>query len=494
VAVRQANTNLSHILAWRKGYAPWAGDGWDLQPSRFSFVNTNRKGKAMQWTIQETEEIQTLLEKKSWGKLRAIIIEMPVPDASDLLLTLPKQDRVVLFRLMPREQAGDVFAYLERSDRDNLLEALTDEETRNLLAELSPDERTELFEEMPGEVTQKLLNLLNKEDLKETRLLLGYPEESVGRLMTPDYVAVRSHWTVERVLKHIRKQAEHSETLSTIYVVDDHWKLTDALTLETFVLAEPEQIVEDLMDYQFEFLSAFEDRERAVEVLQRYDVSVLPVVDSAGVLVGIVTFDDVIDVAAEEATEDFHKFAAVTPLQESYLQTNLFEIFRKRIVWLVVLVFMNVFSGAAIASFEETIAVAVALVFFMPLIMGSGGNAGAQASTLVIRALSLGDVKISDWARLLFKDIAVSLLLGIAMGLAVSTLGFIRGGPQVGLTVALTMVCVVLVGSSIGTLLPLALSKLGLDPAAASAPLITSIADISGVIIYFSIANMILGL
>ncbi len=448
----------------------------------------------MQWTIEETEEIQALLENKKWGTLRALINDMPVPDASDLLLTLSKQDRVVLFRLMTREQAGDVFAYLERSDRDNLLDALTDEETRHLLAELSPDERTELFEEMPGEVTQKLLNLLNKEDLKETRLLLGYPEESAGRLMTPDYVAVRSHWSVERVLKHIRKQAEHSETLSTIYVVDDHWKLTDALTLETFVLAEPEQIVEDLMDYQFEFLSAFEDRERAVEVMQRYDVSVLPVVDSAGVLVGIVTFDDVIDVAEEEATEDFHKFAAVSPLEEGYLQTSFLQIFRKRIVWLVALVFMNIFSGAAISHYEDTIAVAVTLVFFMPLLMGSGGNAGAQASTLVIRAISLGEVKLSDWARLLFKDIAASLLLGLCMGLAVALLGLFRGGPQIGLTVALTMICVVLVGSSIGTLLPLLLNKLKLDPAAASAPLITSLADISGVIIYFSIANLVLGL
>jgi magnesium transporter len=448
----------------------------------------------MLWTPQETIKFQDLLKQKDWTTLQKLVTEMPVPDVSDLLLTLPKQDQVVLFRLISREQAGDVFAYLERPDRDNLLDALTDEETRHLLAELSPDERTDLFEEMPGEVTQKLLNLLSKEDLKQTRFLLGYPEESAGRLMTPRYVAVRSHWTVEHVFKHIRKKAADSETVSTIYVVDDRWKLLDALDLNVFVLAEPAQVVEELMDNQYQFVSAFEDRERTVEVMQRYDLNVLPVVDSQGTLVGIVTFDDVIDVAEEEATEDFHKAAAITPLQQGYLQTGVFELVRKRIIWLVALVFMNIFSGAALASFEDTIATAIALVFFLPLVIDSSGNAGSQAATLVIRAMALKDVHLSDWRRLLFKDIGVSLMLGIAMGLAVSIIGIVRGGPEVGLAVALTMVVVVMVGSTIGTILPLILSRLRLDPATASAPLITSLADISGVIIYFSIANMILGL
>lgn len=448
----------------------------------------------MLWTPQETQKIQDLLKKKDWKNLRDLVAAMPVPDVSDLLLTLPKTDQVVLFRLMPHAQASDVFAYLDRSNRDKLLLALSEDETRQLLAELSLDDLTDILEEMPGAATQKLLNLLSKEDLKQIRFLLGYPEESVGRLMTPDYVAVRQDWTVERVLKHIRKKAASSETVSTIYIVDDHWKLIDALTLESFVLAEPEQTVENLMDYQFEFLSAFEDRERAVEVMQRYDVSVLPVVDSSRVLVGIITFDDVIDVAEEEATEDFHKVAAITPLHHGYLQTGLFELIQKRIVWLIALVFMNIFSGAAIASFEDTIAAAIALVFFLPLIIDSGGNAGSQAATLVIRSLALKDVKLSDWGRLLIKDIGVSLILGITMGLAVSIIGIIRGGPEVGLAVALTMVCVVMIGSTIGTLLPLILSRFGIDPATASAPLITSLADITGVIIYFSIAKMILGI
>lgn len=448
----------------------------------------------MKWNDPQIRRIGELLEQKDWFTLRQKLAELPTADLSDLLMAFPKPDRVVLFRLLPHSEASEVFAYLSKHDRDDLLLALTEEETRRLLAELSPDDRTGILEEMPGEATQKLLNLLSEEDLKQTRTLLGYPPESVGRLMTPRYVAVRPQWTVARAFQHFREKAPSSETISTIYVVDDNWKLLDALDLTVFVLADPDQTVEELMDYQYQVLSAFDDRERAVELMRRYDLSVLPVVDSRGTLVGIVTFDDVIDVAEEEATEDFHKSAAVSPLREGYLQTGFFDIFRRRITWLITLVFVNIFSGAAIAQFEDTISAAIALVFFLPLIIDSSGNAGSQAATLVIRALALKDINLSDWSRLLLKDIGVSLLLGIVMGLAVSVIGIVRGGPEVGLAVALTMVCVVMVGSTIGTLLPLLLSRIGVDPATASAPLITSLADITGVIIYFSIASRILNI
>lgn len=438
--------------------------------------------------------LQSLLQQKKLVELRKELGVTPLPDISDLLLTLPKTERVLLFRLLPRPLSSEVFSYLESRDQDALLNDLSDEETRQLLAELSPDDRTQLFEELPGRVTQKLLNFLNREDLAETRFLLGYPKESVGRLMTPDYVAVRPHWTISQALNHIRKQARQSETLDVIYIVDSSWKLIDALDLKAFVLAEPAQTVESLMDQRFQYLSAFDDREQAVQLMQRYDISVLPVVDSSGVLVGIVTFDDVLDVAQEEATEDFHKGAAVEPLKQGYLETGLFELFRKRITWLLALIVMNIFSGAAIARFEDTIAAAVTLVFFLPVLIASAGNAGAQAATLTIRALSLGEVKLNDWTRLFFRDIAVAFCLGIVMGIVVWGLGIYRGGFYVGLSVALSMICVVLVGSIIGSLLPFALSRFHLDPATASAPLVTSLADISGVIIYFSIAQQLLNL
>jgi magnesium transporter len=439
-------------------------------------------------------DVRALLERQDWPALRATLRQMPAPELADLLRNMDSAQRAVLFRLLPRPLSTAVFAELETPDQNALLTDLTDEETRQLLAAMAPDDRTELLEELPGEATQKLLNLLGAEDLREARWLLGYPEDSVGRLMTPKYVAVRPEWSVARALEQVRTHGAASETLDVIYVVDRNWKLLDELDLRRFLLARPEQTVEELMDYTFASLPAAADREEAVQVMRRYDLSVLPIVDSDGVLVGIVTVDDVLDVAEEEATEDFHRVAAVAPLRQSYLETGLLELFRKRVGWLLALVFMNIFSGAAIASFEDTIAQAVALVFFLPLLIDSGGNAGSQAATLMIRALAVGDVRLNDWTRLLLKEIGVASALGITMGFAVSSIGILRGGQAVGLAVALTMFCVVVVGSMIGTVLPFLLSRFRLDPATASAPLITSLADISGVILYFSIARWVLGL
>jgi magnesium transporter len=443
------------------------------------------------------EELQVVgvrqaIERKDWRSVREAIKEWHEADIVDLMLSLEPNDRVVLFRLLTRDASGIVFSLLELEQQNELLSELTREETRQLLANLSPDDRTQLFEELPGQVTQKLLNFLSPGDLKETRQLLGYPEESVGRLMTPDYIAVRPEWTIQRALEHVRGRGRDSETVDVLYVVDSSWKLLDALDLRRFILSDPNRTVADIMDTSFVALSAFDDREIAVQAMQRYDLPALPVVDSSGVLVGIVTFDDVMDVAEAETTEDFHKTAAVAPIRGSYRNAPLFSLYRKRIGWLVVLVFANIFSGAAIATFEDTIAAAVALVFFLPLLIDSSGNAGSQAATLMVRALAMGDVKVSDWAALLGKELLVAAALGVTMALAVSGIGVIRGGPEVGLVVAMTMLLVVMVGSVIGTVLPFLLSKLGLDPATASAPLITSLSDISGVLIYFSLATWIL--
>jgi magnesium transporter len=244
---------------------------------------------------------------------------------------------------LPRAVSSEVFAHLNADDQNDLLAQLTSEETRHLLAGLSPDDRTQLLEELPGQVTQKLLTLLGPEDLREARQLLGYPEESVGRLMTPDYVAVRPEWTIARALEHIRSRGPDSETINMVYVTDEHWRFRDALELRRFILADPQQTVAEIMDYAYVVLSAFDDREKAVQALRRYDLPALPVVDSGGVLLGIVTFDDLIDVADKEATEDFHKGAAVAPLRGKYLETRIIELVQKRAPWLLALVFVNIF-------------------------------------------------------------------------------------------------------------------------------------------------------
>lgn len=439
-----------------------------------------------------TNNIEVLLKSKRWMELREMLASWPPAEIADLLMNLDNIDRALLFRSLPRSVSSEVFAYMETEDQNSLLADLTAEETRHLLANLSPDDRTQLFEELPGQATQKLLNFLSPEDLREARQLLGYPEESVGRLMTPDYVAVRPEWTIQHALEHIRSRGRNSETINVIYVTDANWRFLDALDLRHFILADPDQRVADIMDHSYVRLSAFDDREKAVQVMQRYDLPVLPVVDSDGILVGIVTFDDVFDVAEEEVTEDFHKTAAVAPLRGSYSDARILELYRKRIGWLLALVFVNIFSGGAIAAFEDTLAAAIALVFFLPLLIDSSGNAGSQAATLMVRALAMGDVHLKDWARILGKEVLVSVLLGVTMGAAVSLIAIWRGGPDVSLVVTLSMVLVVVVGSTIGTVLPFVLSQLKFDPATASAPLITSLADISGVLIYFSLATWLL--
>ncbi|WP_298401800.1 magnesium transporter [uncultured Chloroflexus sp.] len=440
------------------------------------------------------DEVQALIAEQRWLDLREQLSRWPAPEIADLLLELSAAERMLVFRVLPRSLAGEVFSYLEHDDQYELLTSLSLDETRLLLANLSPDDRTQLFEELPGQVTQKLLNLLSPEDLREARQLLGYPEESVGRLMTPDYVAVRPNWTIARALEHIRLRGRDSETIDIIYVTDEQWRLLDAIELHRFILAEPTQTVRSLMDESYVALSAFDDRERAVEALRRYSLPALPVVDSDGVLVGIVTFDDLIDVAEEEVTEDFHRSAAVEPLRGNYLEIPVIELVQKRVPWLVGLVFVNVFSGAVIAAYEETIAAVIALVFFLPLLIDSAGNAGSQSATLTVRAFATGDIEEGDWWRLLTKELLVAVLLGGAMAIAVGLLGVIRVGWEVAGIVSLTMLVVVLMGSLVGLSLPFILRRLGFDPAAASGPLVTSLADIGGVLIYFSIATWLLGL
>ena len=441
---------------------------------------------------EQINDVHVLIEKRDWPAVRAAVNKLPEAEIAELLFELDTTDRMVLFRLLPRDISAEVFAQLEYDDANTLLDELTSEETRRLLAELSPDDRTQLFEELPGQVTQRLLNLLNPQDLAETRKLLGYPPESVGRLMTPDYIAVRPEWTIGKVLQHVRAKGHDSETVNVLYVTDAKWKLLDALDLRRFILADPDATVDQIMDYTFIALQATEDREEAVRTMERYDLAVVPVMDTAGVLVGIVTFDDVLDVAQEEATEDFHKAAAVTPLRGSYRDATFRALYNKRVGWLVILVFVNILSGAVIHYFEDTITANVALVFFLPLLIASSGNAGSQTSTLMVRALAMGDVELGDWGRLLGKEIVVALALGLSMAGAVAIIGVVRGGPMIGLVVALTMITVVIVGSIIGTGMPFLLSRFNYDPATASTPLITSLADISGVLIYFAIASALL--
>jgi len=441
------------------------------------------------------QDFQTLIQNKQWKSLRKLLIELEPIDIAELIEELDNEEDVILFRLLPNELAKNTFQHLEHDSQEQIIEGLAQYAYKlsNLLNDLDPDDRTAFFEELPGEVSHRLIQLLSPEARKITLKLLGYPEDSIGRLMTPNFVAVRPDFTVAQTLEHVRQYGQDSETLNVIYVVNEAWKLIDDIRIREIILANPEQKIGDLIDNRFVALSAFDDQEMAIRVFQDQDRVALPVVDTTGMLLGIVTIDDMMDVAEEETTEDFHKFGSFQDAVVNPLKARVGYLYRMRIFWLTLLVFMNVFSGAAIAHFESAITALVSLLFFLPLLIASSGNAGAQSATLMIRALAIGDVEIKDWLRLLGKEFFVSLLLGLTMAVGAALIASFRA-PQIIFVVAVTMVLTVITGSLIGLLLPFIFTRLRLDPATASAPLITSLADISGVLIYFSVATWILGL
>lgn len=445
--------------------------------------------------IHDAKELLKLIKQKEWKALRNAIHEYDTIEIVDIIERSNEFESIVLFRFLGREQSKDVFQELSFDKQEEIIEGLAQHASKvaDLLNDMEPDDRTAFLEELQGNITQRLMQLLSPENRETAKKLLGYPEDSIGRLMTPEYVAVKPHFTVRQTIDHIRQFGHDSETLNVIYVVDNNWKLIDDIRMREIILASPDQKVEELIDRKFVSLSAFDDQETAVAVFKDHNRVALPVVDTDGVLLGILTVDDVFDIAEEEDTEDFHKFGAVTDAIVSPLQATVGHLYKKRIFWLTALVFVNVFSGAVIASFENVLESMISLVFFLPLLIDSGGNAGSQSATLMIRAMAMGDVQPKDWIKLLGKELLVSLLLGITMAFGVSMVASFRA-PEIILVLAITMTLVVVVGSVVGMLLPFIFTKLKIDPATASAPLITSISDITGVFIYFTVASKILGL
>lgn len=322
----------------------------------------------------------------------------------------------------------------------------------------------------------------------------SFKKETTGILMNRHFIAIPVDYTADQAVQHVRNNVENKTNIHYLYIVNDEKQLQGVLSLREVLAAPAEVPVQAIMQKKVVSFPTDLDQEKAAQIFQDEDFVTVPVVNSQHRLVGVVHVEDILDVMEQEATEDFHKMAPVATLHENLIEAKITTLYRKRIVWLVLLVFMNVFSGAGIAYFEDVIEANLALVFFLPLLVDSGGNAGSQASTLVIRAMAIGEVRMKDWMKMFTKEISVSILLGVTMAAAVASVGIFRGGPEIALVVALTMVAVVIVGSLIGMSLPFIFRKLNLDPATASAPLITSIADIIGVLIYFSIASAVLTL
>ncbi len=440
-----------------------------------------------------TPEIRELVEQKDWRTLKDALSPWPPQDIVELLESFEDESKIIIFRLLPRDLAAEVFSELDAGAQKNLLHQMSNEHIKEIFLEMSPDDRTDVFEELPSGATKEFLSLLPPGERKEAMELLGYPEYSVGRLMTPDYVAVRSSWTVEESLDHVRKYGKDAETVDILYVVDEKWHLLDDIPLGTLILASPEAKVESIMDREFLSVHASHDQEEAVRLMKKYNLIVLPVVDSQNILLGVVTVDDVIDVYEEEVTEDIHKGASVIPFEINYSTISAFSLFRKRIVWLLFLAIAGFLSGNVISSFQETLGEVIILAFFVPVLLGTGGNTGTQSATLIIRALVTGDLTPKKWLSVIRKEILVGVLLGLFLGLVLYAWSFAwKGSGRVSLIIGISVAIIAVWANLVGSILPIILRKMKLDPAIVSSPLISTITDVSGLLIYFTVAMLML--
>jgi len=454
-----------------------------------------------EWTSAQADEFVALIREKRMERLKSELKDLPAADVAELFDALSPEDAGILFRVLPRAKAGEVFGDLDSDQRERLLVSLGSEQVAAVLNAMPPDDRTQLFEELPGEATQRLLNVLAADQRRVALTLLGYPEESIGRLMTPNYIMVRPHWTIEQTLAHVRERYAGAETANVIYVVDETLKLIDDIRLGEVVAARPEQRVEELMDRNFVALKADADQETAIVFFKKYYRVAMPVTDTAGVLVGIVTLDDVLQVAEDEATEDIHMIGGQSALDEPYTETPVWTLIQKRGGWLLLLFLGELLTATAMGRFEGEIARAVVLALFVPLIVSSGGNSGSQAATLVIRALAVGDLEIRDWWKVFRRE----LVSGLALGALLGGVGFLRilfGARVLGqygehwvliaITVWITLLGVVLLGTLAGSMLPLLLKRVGLDPAVSSAPFVATLVDVAGIALYFEVAMLLL--
>jgi magnesium transporter len=446
-------------------------------------------------------EIDRLIQANDLIRLRDTLAAFRPPEIAEALEELRPERQVIAFRVLPRDKGAAVFEYLPPGAQVALVKSIGQEDVAALLNHMAPDDRTLLFGELPANVTRSLLSLLTPEERAEAVTLLGYAPGTIGRLMTPHYIAVREDWSVQQVMDFVREHGQDSETLNVIYVVDDSGCLIDDIRMREFLVAPLTKRVADLMDRRYVTLKATDEEEAAVAVFKREDRTALPVTDTTGNLIGIVTVDDVLDIAEEAATREMQRVGGSEALDEPYMTIALGRMVKKRAGWLVVLFLGEMLTATAMGFFEKEIARAVVLALFVPLIISSGGNSGSQASTLVIRAMALGELRLADWWRVVRREALSGAMLGSILG----TIGFIRitlwsifsdiyGAHWflVAVTVALSLVAIVLWGTLVGSILPLVLRRLGFDPATSSAPFVATLVDVTGLVIYFTVGLVVL--
>ena len=451
--------------------------------------------------INLSEVFLDTLSKGDMHLLKEFLDEQNISDVVELVNKFPENEATIIDN-MTVHRAVSVFKILDINQQKDIIKELPARKTAKILNELPPDDRTDFLEELPKAAIRDLIKLLDPEERKITLSLLGYPEDSVGRLMTPDYVYVYPHYTVTQVLDTIRKYGKNSETIDVIYIIDEKGGLIDDIRIRDLLLAKPDDIISDIIDGRFVALNVYDDQEHASQVFKMNNRTAIPVVDDNDVLLGIVTIDDILWVTNEEFSEDMQKMGGMEALNEPYLDISIFKLFKKRITWLVILFIGELFTATAMGYFEDELAKVLVLASFIPLILSTGGNSGSQSSTLIIQAMAVGEITIADWWRILRREIISGFLLGVLLGI----LGFFRVTMWhmivpgfygvhwllIAFTIGFTIIGVVIWGTITGSMLPIVLKKLGADPAVSSAPFVATLVDVTAILIYFSLAYLFL--
>jgi magnesium transporter len=451
--------------------------------------------------VNLSELFLEILSKEDSHLLKEFLDAQNISDVVELVNEFPDKEATIIDN-MTVHRAVSVFKILDINQQKDIVKELPARKTAKILNELPPDDRTDFLEELPKAAIRDLIKLLDPEERKITLSLLGYPEDSVGRLMTPDYVYVYADYTVAQVLANIRKYGKKYETIDVIYIIDENGCLIDDIRIRDVLIEDPEAIIKDILDGRYVALNVYDDQEHASQVFKMNNRTAIPVVDDNDVLLGIVTIDDILWVTNEEFSEDMQKMGGTEALNEPYLDISIFKLFKKRITWLVILFFGEMFTATAMGYFEGEIKKVTLLALFVPLILSSGGNSGSQASTLIIQAMSIGEITIKDWWKILRREITSGLLLGAVLGI----IGFFRVlvwhsiapglyGEHwilIAITIGITLVGVVLWGTIAGSMLPVFLKRLGADPAASSAPFVATLVDVTALVIYFSVALLAL--
>ncbi|QUH20153.1 magnesium transporter [Alkaliphilus sp. B6464] len=442
------------------------------------------------------EKILELIHEKKFGLLKEELTEIMPVDIAEIFDELDKKNTIILFRLLQKDQAADVFSYLTSQQRRDIVSAIHETQLKEILEELYFDDKIDFLEEMPANAVKKILASSTEEERKLINQFLNYPDNSAGSIMTIEYVDLKKEMTVKEALADIKKTGVDKETIYTCYVLNKKRKLEGIVSLRKLVLLDENLLIEEIMNEDFIVTHTMDDQEEVANLFKKYDLITLPVVDKEDRLVGIITIDDIMDVIDQEATEDFQRMAAMEPTDVEYLHAGVFSLARQRIVWLLVLMLSATLTGGVIKRYESILETAVLLMVYVPMLMDSAGNAGSQSSTLVIRGLALGEIRLEDYLKVFWKELRVSLIVGASLSIVnfVRVIAIEKVAINIALTVSITLLITIVMAKVIGGILPIAAKKLKLDPAIMAGPLITTIVDALALIVYFNIAHLLLGL